>query len=62
MNYYLNQKKLLEVNPRHPLIKDLLRRVEESKDDTTAVVSSYCDLLDGVRRTVRFAGLGRPYG
>ena len=62
MNYYLNQKKLLEVNPRHPLIKDLLRRVEESKDDTTAVVSDYRALLDDVRRTVRFAGLGRPYG
>jgi heat shock protein beta len=36
-NYYLNQKKTLEINPRHPLIKDLLRRVEDSKDDTTAV-------------------------
>ena len=38
MNYYLNQKKTLEVNPRHPLIKDLLRRIEDSKDDQTAVV------------------------
>ncbi|CAF4846680.1 unnamed protein product, partial [Rotaria socialis] len=37
MNYYLNQKKALEINPYHPLIKDLLRRVEESKDDTTAI-------------------------
>jgi heat shock protein beta len=37
MNYYLNQKKTLEINPRHPLIKDLLRRVEESKDDKTAI-------------------------
>ena len=46
MNYYLNQKKLLEVNPRHPLIKDLLRRVEDSKDDKTAVVSSsICSML-----------------
>ncbi|CAF4924861.1 unnamed protein product [Rotaria sp. Silwood1] len=36
MNFYLNQKKTLEINPRHPLIKDLLRRVEDSKDDKTA--------------------------
>lgn len=26
--YYLNQRKTLEINPRHPLIKELLRRVE----------------------------------
>jgi HSP90 family molecular chaperone len=38
MNYYLNQKKTLEINPRHPLIKDLLRRIEDSTDDKTAVV------------------------
>lgn len=31
-SYYLNQKKTLEVNPRHPLIKELLRRVQN--DDT----------------------------
>ncbi|UJR30509.1 hypothetical protein I4U23_018040 [Adineta vaga] len=37
MNYYLNQKKTLEINPRHPLIKDLLRRIEDSKDDKTAI-------------------------
>ncbi|CAF1362612.1 unnamed protein product, partial [Didymodactylos carnosus] len=37
MSYYLNQKKTLEINPRHPLIKDLLRRVEDSKDDKTAL-------------------------
>jgi heat shock protein beta len=37
MNYYLNQKKTLEINPRHPLIKDLLRRIEDSKDDKTAL-------------------------
>jgi len=36
MNYYLNQKKTLEINPRHPLIKDLLRRVEDSQNDKTA--------------------------
>ncbi len=37
MNFYLNQKKTLEINPRHPLVKDLLRRVEDSKDDQTAL-------------------------
>ena len=37
MNYYLNQKKTLEINPRHPLIMDLLRRIEFSKDDKTAL-------------------------
>merc|ERR1712020_605652 len=34
--YYLNQKKQLEINPRHPLIKELLRRVEDSAEDPEA--------------------------
>ncbi|EDO45344.1 predicted protein [Nematostella vectensis] len=34
--YYATQKKTLEVNPRHPLVKQLLKRVEENKDDQTA--------------------------
>ena len=29
-DYYLNQKKALEINPRQLLIKELLRRVEEN--------------------------------
>ncbi|XP_014668741.1 PREDICTED: endoplasmin-like [Priapulus caudatus] len=33
--FYLNQKKTLEVNPRHPVIKELLRRVETEQDDPT---------------------------
>lgn len=32
--YYLNQKKTLEVNPRHPLIKELLRRVQNDDTET----------------------------
>jgi len=32
-DYYLTQKKTLEINPRHPLIKELLRRVEENPED-----------------------------
>merc|ERR1711988_1761957 len=35
-DYYLNQKKTLEINPRHPLIKELLRRVEDSSEDPVA--------------------------
>jgi len=35
-SYYLNQKKTLEVNPRHPLIRELLRRVEADENDDTA--------------------------
>ena len=35
-DYYLNQKKTLEINPRHPLIKELLRRVEDNPADATA--------------------------
>ena len=34
--YYLGQKKSLEINPRHPLIKELLRRVQSDKSDETA--------------------------
>jgi Molecular chaperone, HSP90 family len=35
-SYYLNQKKTLEINPRHPLIKELLRRVQDDTSDPTA--------------------------
>merc|ERR1712227_1025036 len=35
-DYYLNQKKALEINPRHPLIKELLRRVEDNPADPVA--------------------------
>lgn len=34
--YYLNQKKTLEINPRHPLMRELLRRVEADEADQTA--------------------------
>ena len=35
-SYYLNQKKTLEINPRHPLIRELLRRIEQDPSDETA--------------------------
>merc|ERR1712209_127025 len=35
-DYYLNQKKAFEINPRHPLIKELLRRVEDNAEDPVA--------------------------
>ncbi|XP_052901744.1 endoplasmin [Anopheles moucheti] len=35
-HYYLNQKKTLEINPRHPLMRELLRRVEVDTDDLVA--------------------------
>jgi len=34
--FYMTQKKTLEINPRHPLIKELLRRVADSPSDKTA--------------------------
>ncbi|CAH1154301.1 unnamed protein product [Phaedon cochleariae] len=34
--YYLNQKKTLEINPRHPLMKELLKRVADDPSDPTA--------------------------
>nr|XP_039250321.1 endoplasmin-like [Styela clava] len=35
-NFYANQKKTLEINPRHPLIKNLLERVEADNADDQA--------------------------
>jgi len=35
-NYYFNQKKILEINPGHPLIKELLKRVETDANDPRA--------------------------
>lgn len=35
--FYANQKKILEINPRHPVVKELLKRVQADKEDKTAV-------------------------
>lgn len=34
-SFYSDQKKTLEINPRHPLIKELKRRVESEEADQT---------------------------
>ncbi len=37
LSFYATQKKTLEINPRHPLIKELQRRVDaEEQDETTS--------------------------
>jgi len=35
-DYYSGQKKTLEINPRHPLLKELKRRTDADKEDATA--------------------------
>lgn len=61
--YYASQKKTLEINPRHPLIKELKTRVEANADDETAkdlavVMFETATLRSGytVPDTAEFAG------
>ena len=37
LRWYLTQKKTLEINPRHPLVKELQRRVKKDESDETTV-------------------------
>ncbi|WAR26035.1 ENPL-like protein [Mya arenaria] len=39
--YYATQKKTLEINPRHPLIKELKTRIEANEEDDTAKDLAY---------------------
>lgn len=34
-SFYAGQKKTLEINPRHPLIRELQRRIENEEQDQT---------------------------
>lgn len=68
-SYYLNQRKTLEINPRHPLIKELLRRVQADEADaakdlalmmfrTATLRSGYmlqetADFADSIERLMR---------
>ncbi|KAL5283088.1 HSP90B1 family protein [Megaselia abdita] len=36
-SYYLNQKKILEINPHHSIIRELLRRIESNENDKLAL-------------------------
>ena len=36
LRWYLTQRKTLEINPRHPLVKELQRRVEKDESDETS--------------------------
>uniref|UniRef100_A0A2K5JQR5 Histidine kinase/HSP90-like ATPase domain-containing protein n=1 Tax=Colobus angolensis palliatus TaxID=336983 RepID=A0A2K5JQR5_COLAP len=36
-NYHASQKKTFEINPRHPLIRDMLQRIKEDEDDKTVL-------------------------
>ena len=58
-SFYATQKKTLEINPRHPVVKELLRRVSSDKEDgvaketamllfETATLRSGFQLQDGV--------------
>lgn len=39
-DFYANQKKTFEINPRHPVIKELLHKVEANKDDEKALYTA----------------------
>lgn len=39
-DYYLQQKKILELNPNHPIIEELLKRVEQDDNDEKAKESA----------------------
>lgn len=40
-DFYASQKKIFEINPRHPVVKELLRRVESDASDEKALETAY---------------------
>ncbi|KAI5635631.1 hsp90 protein domain-containing protein [Phthorimaea operculella] len=39
--HHLSQKKMLEINPRHPLVQELLRRVQDDPDSPEALSAAH---------------------
>lgn len=39
-DFYANQKKIFEINPRHPVVKELLKRVEADQEDPKAYATA----------------------
>ncbi|EDQ88926.1 uncharacterized protein MONBRDRAFT_21523 [Monosiga brevicollis MX1] len=54
-NFYMSQKKTLEINPRHPLIKNLLERaaLEENKEEGETVDSTLMNTAQVLLDTAR---------
>ncbi|KAI0983444.1 hypothetical protein GJ496_008901 [Pomphorhynchus laevis] len=68
--HFANMKRKLEINPKHPLIKDLLRRVKDDKSDPefreiaevcvdTAMIRSGYELRDPLKFTDRIEAILR---
>merc|ERR1711912_133303 len=51
--YYANQKKNLEINPRHPIIKELLTRVKAEEDEDEEYKSQTIDMANTLIDTFR---------
>lgn len=52
--YYMKQKKNLEINPKHPVIKELLRRVKDDAEDEKAKDIALMMFRTGKGRSLRY--------
>ncbi|KAL3219724.1 hypothetical protein MRX96_030268 [Rhipicephalus microplus] len=59
-DYYLSQKKNMELNPRHPLIKELLRRVKDDKNDPQARNMAELKIKGSMRNQMKMHLRGIP--